>query len=1283
MNIFKQATGNLDVLVYNRPFLKGEMFVQTIDENDRGNKGIPKYKYKDAVTGVAIDSLKSGSVYGGTGYGANNSVGSVKYTGLDENNRIPIYQFSTSGSVLKFGSKLLYYWNDTVKKELESNPGTLYLYVGNPVNTSTDTTLNTLIKDANNVRSGAEEFPVHNIPVSGVSVKDNFIGDAGYYYDNQNLNNTLNSGDLVFYSDAYGEIFYWHLSRSMDALTRITSSRIVSASLYKEIEEINDSKKTGDKEGDLLGAQATLLDYFNEIERYKQTLNDTTGWEPVVFNTGDNNLPSSNLTFVNDGDGYIHYVPFVIDDKNINNSKLYLNFKDIFTYTNPNNASDIVTVRPGDIIISLPDTTKQVVNEKEKLGIKHVVVSLYSDYLNLFDVEDFEFNRVDTYADERNAEGDDTLRTDSKDPTKQITLKDYVKNLYSTKADVDPATGKIVSSQLPETILGATKLLGVIEPSTDEINKTTFADGTVTTTYTPSGETSTELAAKQTTSKATLDLDYVNLYNKEAAKHLIYDVLNADNLTRKIETQEITDYSYNELFSTTNNGTTDTSLSGTKVVDETLKSKLIHSFAERHLVNKTLYKWSNTTGNKYYAWYSGDEDTYIYTTTLDIGSLSKEEILSEDDQTNPVTSSTELVNYSVLKSAAISTEGSSIILDLTDDDDTNHNYIRSPKNDFDETTTTNVWTDVENPTTDNQTCNENVDENNKIVYENNIEAVDTANNTITVNSTVYTKTDETKTVQYNVVESENTDTTNVYSLTVKTTNLKSTAQDLVLYYITSNTNNTEVVDSEGSLLNNTTYYSPDVETPVYTTKVTIEKIENNSTVNPGSGVDTDNNGDFSSWDATLAKGNYLIYSGESIQYTKGDEYYSSFFNTVENSEDEVSSDKSKKLHSINPGDFLIFNGETFDIIDNSDSVIAIQFTSKEGYLDAGKEYLLDGTPKFNSSSRQGDYYTYTDDSSSHIQNATTNEVILGGDVSQGIIIKAPDMIAFRTYDSEGKVIKTLVKNNYLPLVSESGIAYATKFKIQDSNIITETADDQTTTLSSASQINLDTNQGVNVSFTFDKLDNSFTNQETQLILGDETVTDTVNKDYGTTKPTDEHPSFKFPQYSGTLTTEEALHNGINYVLDLLQKSYDTTTQGSVDYLQTIKSFDNGKKELVDSHMYQEYKNSTTAVTGEITESGYYKLTFLTEDAEHYLNNHTTSSKSELVTYTSLKSLLDVDLGDTTAKPSWHADITVNLDGSVTLPDSVLTNTTDTTNILPNHSGILLNSNSIIDCGYWV
>lgn len=1207
MNIFKQATGNLDVLVYNRPFLKGEMFVQTIDENARGNKGIPKYKYKDAVTGVAIDTLKMGSVYGGTGYGANTSVGSVKYTGLGENDRIPIYQFSTSGSVLKFGSKLLYYWNDTVKKELESNPGTLYLYVGNPVNTSTETTLNTLIKDANNIRSGAEEFPTHNISVSNISVKDNFIGDAGYYYDNQNLNDTLNSGDLVFYSDAYGEVFYWHLSRSMDALTRITSSRIVSASLFKEIEEINDSKKSGENEGDLLGAQATLLDYFNEIERYKQTLNDTTGWEPVVFSPGENNLPSSNLTFTNDGDGYIHYVPFVVDDNRVNKNKLYLNFKDVFTYTNPNNASDIVTVKPGDIVISLPDTSIQTVKGKDKLGIKHVVVSLYSDYLNLFDVEDFEFSRVDSYADERNLEGDNELRKDSKDPTKQITLKDYVKNLYSTKADIDPSTGKIVSSQLPETILGATKLLGVIEPSVDEINKTTLSDGTVITTYTPSGETTSELAVKQTTSKAILDLDYVNLYNKEAAKHLIYDVLNTDNLTKRVETQEITDYSYNKLFSTSVEGKPSIDLSGVEVVDEDLKTNLIHTFAERHLIDKTLYKWSNTKVDESVKVEEGEEPTYI---------------------------------------------------------------------------TTFVWTNVENPTTDNQTCNENVDVNNKIVYESTIESVDTENNAITVDGVVYTKTEDTKTVRYNVIESEKLNTVNVYSLDVKTTNLKSTAKDLVVYYITSDENDTEVVTNTGSLVSNITYYDPSLENPVYTTKVTLEKIENSSTTSPGKGVDTDNNGDFSSWDATLAKGNYLIYSGESIQYKVGDEYYSSFFNTVENSEDEINSDKSEKLHSINPGDFLIFNGETFDIIDNSDSVIAIQFTSKEGYLDAGKEYLLDGTPKFNSSSRQGDYYTYTDDSSSHIQNVTTNEIILGGDVSQGVIIKAPDMVAFRTYDVDGKTIKTLVKNNYLPLVSESGIAYATKFKLQDSNIITEIAEDQTTTLSSASQMSLDTNQGVNVSFTFDKLDDSFTNLETQLILGDETVTSTVNKDYGNTKPTDDHPNFKFPQYSGTLTTEEALHNGINYVLDLLQKSYNVTTQGSVDYLQTIKSFDNGKKEIVDSHMYQEYKNSTTAVTGEITESGYYKLTFLTEDAEHYLNNHTTSSKSELSTYTSLNSLLDIDLGDTTTRPNWHLEIKVNPNGSVTLPDSILTNTSDTENILPNHSGILLNSNSIIDCGYW-
>lgn len=67
-----------------------------------------------------------------------------------------------------------------------------------------------------------------------------------------------------------------------------------------------------------------------------------------------------------------------------------------------------------------------------------------------------EFERADEYATALYAQADAELKA------KENNLKDIIKDLYKTKADVDPVTKKIVSSLLPDSVLGGTKYEGAI-----------------------------------------------------------------------------------------------------------------------------------------------------------------------------------------------------------------------------------------------------------------------------------------------------------------------------------------------------------------------------------------------------------------------------------------------------------------------------------------------------------------------------------------------------------------------------------------------------------------------------------------------------------------------------------------------------------------------------------------------------------------------------------------------------------------------------------------------------
>lgn len=67
-------------------------------------------------------------------------------------------------------------------------------------------------------------------------------------------------------------------------------------------------------------------------------------------------------------------------------------------------------------------------------------------------------DRADEYAKAMYAEHDDKLLNGDE----PATIKTILEDLYKTKVDVDPVTKKIISSQLPDSILGGTKFVGTI-----------------------------------------------------------------------------------------------------------------------------------------------------------------------------------------------------------------------------------------------------------------------------------------------------------------------------------------------------------------------------------------------------------------------------------------------------------------------------------------------------------------------------------------------------------------------------------------------------------------------------------------------------------------------------------------------------------------------------------------------------------------------------------------------------------------------------------------------------
>lgn len=484
MNIFKQASGKLTSLVRTRTFLKGEIFVQTATQSGDSTGAINGLYFKDVVTGAPINQFFNGDLYGGT---------SSTNSGKTAADAIEIYQFG-HGDAFTFGPRLLFKWDTLSQKEVEAHPNTLYLFAGTGsgpvVTTHNNEGDNCMSAQAPNLLEG--EFHRNSAVTDDETEKakaqfeNDQIGDSGVYSENNNLTDILNSGDLVFYSPIYGEFFFWHMSRAQDALTRITTNRLLSASMYNMVAKNNQSKGLEDS--------TSLLDLINGPFRQYQYLDKDFGWPALKYTTitkTEVGETKPNLMIPVAGgvdgeakelntakDGQIFFVPFI--DKTNNRRWQY---DDEFTIVDAGGVN--YTVHPGDLVVALPGEGKAydsvevdgirgetLETPRKKNGCKFAIIPLFQDTLAALDVKDIDIRRADDYATYRwgdditigseTIEGDKTLveHLNDRSYTDVQHIKMVLENLYKTKVDIDPVTHKIVTSQLPETLLGALKYAG-------------------------------------------------------------------------------------------------------------------------------------------------------------------------------------------------------------------------------------------------------------------------------------------------------------------------------------------------------------------------------------------------------------------------------------------------------------------------------------------------------------------------------------------------------------------------------------------------------------------------------------------------------------------------------------------------------------------------------------------------------------------------------------------------------------------------------------------------------
>lgn len=450
--VIQIARGNLETRLNQKPLAYGELFINTVDKRDLTT---PVF---DLVTNSNIKTIFPGDLFAG------------------HNSSSEVYAIG-SGGALKWGGVLFdtSTYEDVVQK-LKKFPNHIFMYNG------TSPVLYT-----------AQEAALGNTQSVLGDTQPKEINKRYESSDPNEYNNKINPGDLAFYNPALDQVIVLHLSHSTDALTKINVDALISDSMRNLLLEADTDEDDSNTNLNRFKEASTLKTFLDGPVRHFQYLTDTSGWSPVSAtgcsitrdkSTGKISVERGISSISKDGDGYIHYVPFQEDSEGVG----------LYEFDGSGiSGLETETLREGDLIFSLPT---------EDGGVTHKKLSLYTMLLKMLRLDQMP-TRADQYATDLWSTGiENSYIGDKEFYATNNSLKNFIDRLFTTKVDIDPITHKIVSSQIPDFLLGAPKYMG-------HVNITPLEWETVERNITA------EEFAKKYLLKASSQKDWENLDNNE------------------------------------------------------------------------------------------------------------------------------------------------------------------------------------------------------------------------------------------------------------------------------------------------------------------------------------------------------------------------------------------------------------------------------------------------------------------------------------------------------------------------------------------------------------------------------------------------------------------------------------------------------------------------------------------------------------------------------------------------------------------------------------------------
>lgn len=450
-NLISRLKGNAGKAAKALAF--GELFIHTGEKQN-----VSDYHIHDLVTNSDLQTIFTGDLFAGY------------------NNTKDVY-FLGSGGSLKWGG-IVYSANsyEELVDKAKQNPEHIFMYNGD---TSVASSSRNHLYDPKN---DTNDSGLTN-GGAGVQGRKSIADGADDPYQIAQLDRSyqaksssewqlrVNPGDLLFYSSALDQVVVIHLSRSTDALTKINVDALVSDSMKTWLQEV--TAATGletTSETNYNKTPSTLKTFLDGPARHYQYLADNYGWKaatvvtPCVIDRPTTEIANSRATvtageirLVNPHDGEVYYIPFSDTNTGSNVYRVIAEGTDGTLLS----AYQDIDLKEGDLLFALPQSDGKV---------QFAVVSLYGALLDKLKFN-AEIERADKYATDIwkvGIGGENGYIGDHAYQVAHDTVSDFIDRLFKTKVDVDPTTGKIISSQLPDFLLGAPKYMGHFEKDLSE-----------------------------------------------------------------------------------------------------------------------------------------------------------------------------------------------------------------------------------------------------------------------------------------------------------------------------------------------------------------------------------------------------------------------------------------------------------------------------------------------------------------------------------------------------------------------------------------------------------------------------------------------------------------------------------------------------------------------------------------------------------------------------------------------------------------------------------------------